>query len=116
MVVRRAARYSEGEWLQRGFMMMARTAKSSIRKLGGYGSADRPGGSMRFTSVITREDSWFVARCLEIEVASQGHSVEEALGNLREALELYLEDAEPPELPPDPPIVASIEIDLPIHA
>jgi len=71
---------------------------------------------MRFTSVITREDSWFVARCLEIEVASQGKSVEEALSNLREALELYLEDADPPQLPSEPPIVASIEVTLPIPA
>lgn len=47
---------------------------------------------MRFTAVVTREGQWFVARCLEIEVAGQGEAVESALANLREALELKLED------------------------
>ncbi len=44
---------------------------------------------MRFTAAITREDGWYVARCLEVEVTSQGKSVEEARANLKEALELY---------------------------
>lgn len=43
------------------------------------------------TATVTREESWFVAQCLEIDVASQGRTVEEALRNLREALELHLE-------------------------
>ena len=47
---------------------------------------------MRFTAAITHEGPWQVARCLEVEVASQGETVEEALANLREALELYFED------------------------
>jgi predicted RNase H-like HicB family nuclease len=37
---------------------------------------------MRFTAAVTREDSWYVARCLEVEVTSQGHSIEDALANL----------------------------------
>jgi len=44
------------------------------------------------TAAITREGPWFVARCLEVEVASQGRSAEESLANLQEALELYFED------------------------
>lgn len=48
---------------------------------------------MQLTAAITHEPPWYVARCLEVEVASQGASVEEALSNLREALELYFEDA-----------------------
>ncbi|MDQ1443295.1 MAG: hypothetical protein QOG97_3523, partial [Acidimicrobiaceae bacterium] len=40
---------------------------------------------MRFTAAVTHEGDWQVARCLEVEVASQGHTVEEALANLREA-------------------------------
>jgi len=40
----------------------------------------------------------FVARGLEIEIASQGETVEEALSNLKEAFELWLEHAEPSEL------------------
>ena len=46
---------------------------------------------MRLTAAITREGSLFVAQCLEVDVASQGDSVEGALENLREALELFFE-------------------------
>lgn len=46
---------------------------------------------MEFTSEITQEDGWFVARCLEVEVASQGRSVEEAQANFQEALGLLHE-------------------------
>lgn len=42
-----------------------------------------------FNASITREAEWFVAQCLEVDVASQGRTEEEALDNLREALELH---------------------------
>jgi len=45
-----------------------------------------------FTAVVTQEDDLFVAQCLEVDVASQGATEEEALANLREALELYFEE------------------------
>ncbi len=45
----------------------------------------------RFSASVWREGEWFVAQCLEVDVASQGESEEEALANLREALELYFE-------------------------
>lgn len=48
---------------------------------------------MRCTTVITKEEKWFVARCIELGVVSQGKTIEAAQKNLREALELYLEDA-----------------------
>jgi predicted RNase H-like HicB family nuclease len=64
---------------------------------------------MRFTAAVTHEGSWQVARCLEVEVASQGETVEEALANLREALELYFEDEMLPESI-EPPIIATIEL------
>lgn len=44
------------------------------------------------TIVINKEGKWFVAKSLELGVASQGKTVEEAQKNLREAIELYLED------------------------
>jgi predicted RNase H-like HicB family nuclease len=47
-----------------------------------------------FTAVVWQEDDLFVAQCLEVDVASQGRTEEEATMNLREALELYFEDAE----------------------
>ncbi|MBI2239104.1 MAG: type II toxin-antitoxin system HicB family antitoxin [Actinobacteria bacterium] len=58
---------------------------------------------------MTHEAPWYVARCLEVEVASQGGSVEEALANLKEALELYFEDTAPPESV-EPPIIATVEL------
>jgi predicted RNase H-like HicB family nuclease len=64
---------------------------------------------VRFTAAITHEGPWQVARCLEVEVASQGGTVEEALANLREALELYFEDEMLPESI-EPPIIATIEL------
>lgn len=45
----------------------------------------------RITSVITQEDDWYVARCPELSVTSQGLDIESARTNLREAVELYLE-------------------------
>ena len=61
------------------------------------------------TAAITHEAPWYVARCLEVEVASQGESVDEALVNLREALELYFEDQPYPE-GVEPPVIAAIDL------
>ena len=41
---------------------------------------------------IVKEGDWYVAQCLEVDVASQGETEDEALENLREALELHFED------------------------
>jgi len=49
-----------------------------------------------FTVSIQKEDNWFVAKCLENNVASQGKTMDEAMENLREALTLYFEDEAPP--------------------
>lgn len=48
--------------------------------------------TLEFSAVIWKEEKLYVALCPELDVASQGKSVEDALKNLREALELYLED------------------------
>jgi predicted RNase H-like HicB family nuclease len=64
---------------------------------------------MRLTAAITREKDMYVARCLEVEVASHGASIEEALSALQEALELYFED-EPTAEVSAPPIIASVEV------
>jgi predicted RNase H-like HicB family nuclease len=65
--------------------------------------------ALHLTAAVTREDEWYVARCLQVEVTSQGESIEEALGNLREALELYFEDAPAPEVVADV-ITAPVEV------
>ncbi len=44
------------------------------------------------TAALTREHEWYVARCLQVEVTSQGETIETALSNLREALDLYVDD------------------------
>jgi predicted RNase H-like HicB family nuclease len=44
------------------------------------------------TVVVTQSENWYVAKCLENSVASQGKNMDEALNNLKEALELYYED------------------------
>ncbi|MCO5330118.1 MAG: hypothetical protein M9961_08580 [Ilumatobacteraceae bacterium] len=60
---------------------------------------------MRLTAAITHEGEWYVARCLEVEVASQGDTVEKARSNLIEALELFFEDEVATEVTESPIIV-----------
>ena len=50
------------------------------------------------TAIIEREDDMYVASCPELDVVSQGSSVEEAKNNLKEALELFLESASETEV------------------
>ncbi|HTW90237.1 MAG TPA: type II toxin-antitoxin system HicB family antitoxin [bacterium] len=45
----------------------------------------------RFAAVVTKEENWYVGRCLELEVVSQGKTIEETQANLKEAVKLYLE-------------------------
>lgn len=52
-----------------------------------------------FTASISKEGTWFVAQCLEVDVASQGKSEDEAIDNLRGALELYFELPRPVIMP-----------------
>lgn len=50
------------------------------------------------TAIIEREGDGFVSLCPELDIASQGGSIEEARQNLREALELFFETASPDEV------------------
>ena len=52
----------------------------------------------RFTAMIYRERDGYVALCPELDVASQGDTVKEASANLREAVELFLDTADPSEI------------------
>ena len=45
-----------------------------------------------FTAIVHKEGDWYVADCVEVGTVSQGHTVEEAIANLKEATELYLEE------------------------
>ncbi|MGD0989666.1 MAG: type II toxin-antitoxin system HicB family antitoxin [Candidatus Sulfotelmatobacter sp.] len=50
------------------------------------------------TAIIEREGSGYVALCPELDVASQGETIDSARNNLREAVELFLETADPAEV------------------
>ncbi len=52
----------------------------------------------KLTAIIEREGSGYVALCPELDIASQGDSIEQARENLQEALELFFETASPEEL------------------
>ncbi|MCX6152357.1 MAG: type II toxin-antitoxin system HicB family antitoxin [Ignavibacteriales bacterium] len=45
-----------------------------------------------FTAIIFKEDNMFIAKCPEVGTISQGYTLDEALENLKEATELYLEE------------------------
>ncbi|MBI5232778.1 MAG: type II toxin-antitoxin system HicB family antitoxin [Deltaproteobacteria bacterium] len=53
---------------------------------------------MKLTAIIEREGNGYVSLCPEIDIASQGDTVEQARDNLREALELFFETASPEEI------------------
>lgn len=55
--------------------------------------------SKKFTAVITKEENWYVAHCVELGVVSQGKTIEEAQANLKEAVELYLDSFGVEDLP-----------------
>lgn len=55
-------------------------------------------GKKQLTAIIEREGSGYVALCPELDVASQGETIEEARRNLQEALELFFETADPSEV------------------
>jgi predicted RNase H-like HicB family nuclease len=68
---------------------------------------------LELTAAVWQEDKWFVSQCVELGVASQGRSEDEALANLEEAVLLYLQDDEtgetkaPPVLRKVRPLVVS---------
>ena len=61
-----------------------------------------------FTASVAQEGEWYVAQALEVDVASQGESVDEALANLREAIELYFE----PPIAENAPELHQIEVEV----
>ena len=52
----------------------------------------------QLTAIIEREGNGYVSLCPEVDIASQGDTIEEARENLREALELFFETASPEEI------------------
>ena len=66
----------------------------------------------RFTTIITQEEKWHVARCVELGVVSQGKTIEKAQQNLQEAVELYLENTPKTKLRfgQQAPLVTTLEV------
>ncbi|MBM7770581.1 putative RNase H-like HicB family nuclease [Actinokineospora baliensis] len=62
-----------------------------------------------FTAAVHQEEDWYIAQCLEVDVASQGPTIPEALANLREAVELYLAEVPEAEITPTP-LVTSFQV------
>jgi predicted RNase H-like HicB family nuclease len=61
-----------------------------------------------FAATVWREGKWYISQCLEVDVASQGETEEEALANLKEALELHFE---PPQAT-RPPLPCTVEVEV----
>jgi hypothetical protein len=61
-----------------------------------------------FSASIWQEGEWFIAQCVQVDVASQGATEDEALENLREALELHFS----PPVATLVPHVRDIEVDI----
>ncbi len=72
--------------------------------------------TLHLTAVVWQEDDWFVAWAPQVEVTSQGETIEQALANLRDAIEGVL--AEEPERigPALPPVVTTATVDVRIPA
>ena len=64
--------------------------------------------NIKYNVVIQKEEEWYVAKCLDNSVASQGRTIEEAIQNLKEALELYYENEEP--ILPKEILVTTVEV------
>lgn len=62
----------------------------------------------RFSASIWQEGEWFIAQCVQVDVASQGATEDEALENLRDALELHFS----PPVATLIPHVRDIEVDI----
>ena len=61
-----------------------------------------------FTASIWQEGEWYIAQCTQVDIASQGSTEDEALANLRDALELHFT----PPIATEMPRVRDIEIDI----
>jgi predicted RNase H-like HicB family nuclease len=73
--------------------------------------------ALRLTAIIEREGDGYVSLCPELDVASQGSSIEEARTNLAEALSLFFETADPSEVARrfrSEIFVTQVEVEVPV--
>lgn len=65
--------------------------------------------TIKVNVIIQKEEDWFIAKCVENSVVSQGKTIEEAIENLKEALVLYYED-ETPEIETRQTFLTTLEV------
>ncbi len=65
---------------------------------------------IKYNVIIQKEENWYVAKCLDNNVASQGKTIEEAIKNLKEALELYYQNEEP--IIPKEVLITTVEVTI----
>ena len=66
--------------------------------------------SIKYNVIVQKEENWYVAKCIDNSIASQGKSIEEALNNLKEAIELYYQDEKP--IMPKQVLVTTLEVTI----
>ena len=64
--------------------------------------------TLTFTAVLHKEEDMYVAECPEVGTVSQGYTIEEAVANLKEATELYLEEFHPTKI--EKPILTTFKV------
>lgn len=64
--------------------------------------------TIKYNVIVQKEENWYVAKCLDNSVASQGKSIEEALENLKEALELFAQNEQQEQ--PKQLLVTTLEV------
>ena len=70
--------------------------------------------TLRLTALVWQEGDQFVSLCPEVDIASFGATIDEALAMLREALEVYFADDEVPDLPAHgEPLMTTINVEVP---
>ena len=66
--------------------------------------------SIKYNVIVQKEENWYVAKCIDNSIASQGKSIEEVLNNLKEAIELYYQDEKP--IMPKQVLVTTLEVTI----
>jgi predicted RNase H-like HicB family nuclease len=87
------SKFVEGDTLGVQDLIACRVRRATSAAAGRIGMA-----TTMYTAIIEKEGNLYAALCPELDVASQGTTVEEAASNLQEAVELFLECADPEEI------------------
>lgn len=66
--------------------------------------------TIKYNVVVQKEEKWYVAKCLDNNVASQGKTIEESLDNLKEALELFAQSEQQEK--PKQMLITTLEVAL----